>query len=169
MIPIFKSKQRRSAGIAKLGENDCENRPSRNLQSLAVALNSDGISSLNGDVKAFDRLQIVLDRNSSYFEVQIMHGPGKVFRSFQFSFDERLVDNHLCGNVGQVTTLPNLYMLAHRLDSTTKEQSQCAWFVSVEARGWVSMQHGPSGNAEVNAFERLQIVRGRNSSYFGSK
>ena len=23
-------------------------------------------------------------------------------------------------------------------------------------------------NAEVNAFERLQIVRGRNSSYFGS-
>jgi len=24
-------------------------------------------------------------------------------------------------------------------------------------------------NAEVNAFERLQIVRGRNSSYFGSK
>jgi len=43
-------------------------RASRNSPSLAVALNwGIGSSSLKADVKAFDRLQIVRDRNSSYF------------------------------------------------------------------------------------------------------
>jgi hypothetical protein len=39
------------------------------------------------------------------------------------------------------------------------------------ASRWASTEcNGSSSlNAEVNAFERLQIVRGRNSSYFGSK
>jgi len=50
------------------GQNDCENRVSRNSPSFAVALNwGIGSNSLNADVNAFERLQIVLDRNSSYF------------------------------------------------------------------------------------------------------
>ena len=49
-------------------QNDWENRVSMNSPSLAVALNG-GIASscLNADVKAFERLQIVRDRDSSYF------------------------------------------------------------------------------------------------------
>src|SRR6202008_3416839 len=49
------------------GQNDCENRVSRNSPSFAVALNCGmGSSSLNAEVNAFDRLQIVRGRNSSY-------------------------------------------------------------------------------------------------------
>jgi hypothetical protein len=46
-----------------------QERGSRNSPSLAVALNCGmGSSSLNADVKAFERLQIVRGRNSSYFD-----------------------------------------------------------------------------------------------------
>ena len=49
-------------------QNDWENRASRNSPNFAVALNCGiGSSSLNADVNAFDRLQIVRDVNSSYF------------------------------------------------------------------------------------------------------
>ena len=48
-------------------KNGCENRASRNSPNFAVALTRGmGSSSLKADVKAFDRLQIVRDRNSSY-------------------------------------------------------------------------------------------------------
>jgi hypothetical protein len=51
-----------------IGQNDCENLVSKNSPSLAVALNCGiGSSSLNADVKAFERLQIVRAQNSSYF------------------------------------------------------------------------------------------------------
>ena len=49
------------------GQKDCEKRASRNSPSFAVAVNCGmGSSSLNADMKAFDRLRIVLDWNSSY-------------------------------------------------------------------------------------------------------
>ena len=55
------------AGTAKLPQKACEKRASRNSPSFAVALNwGIGSSSLNAEVKAFERLQIVRDRNSSY-------------------------------------------------------------------------------------------------------
>ena len=48
--------------------HDCENRASRNSPSFAVALNRGmGSSSLNAEVNAFERLQIVRGWNSSYF------------------------------------------------------------------------------------------------------
>jgi hypothetical protein len=51
-----------------LPQKACENLASKNSPSFAVALNwGIGSSSLKADVNAFDRLQIVLDRNSSYF------------------------------------------------------------------------------------------------------
>ena len=51
---------------AAYGQNDCENRASKNCPSFAVALNCGmGSSSLNAEVNAFDRLQIVRERNSS--------------------------------------------------------------------------------------------------------
>jgi hypothetical protein len=56
------------AGTAILLQNDCENLASRNVPNLAVALKwGMGSSSLNADVNAFERLQIVRGRNSSYF------------------------------------------------------------------------------------------------------
>jgi hypothetical protein len=49
-------------------QNRREKRASRYWPSLAVALNwGTGSSSLNADVKAFERLHIVRGRNSSYF------------------------------------------------------------------------------------------------------
>src|SRR6266849_4507708 len=49
------------------GQNDCEKRASRNSPSMAVALNCGmGSSSLNAEVNAFERLQIVRGRNSSH-------------------------------------------------------------------------------------------------------
>src|SRR5258708_7759394 len=55
------------AGAARR-QNDFENCASRNSPNLAVALNCGmGSSSLNAEVNAFERLQIVRGRNSSYF------------------------------------------------------------------------------------------------------
>ena len=69
-------------------------------------------------MKAFERLQIVRGRNSSYlgFEVEVMHGSGKVFGIFQLAFHERRVDDHLRGDVGEFATLPGLNLFAHRLE-----------------------------------------------------
>ena len=60
--------ERAAAGRnCRLRQNHCENRASKNSPSLAVALNwGMGSSSLNADVNAFERLQIVRARNSSY-------------------------------------------------------------------------------------------------------
>ena len=50
-----------------VGQNECENLASRNSPSFAVALNCGmGSNSLKADVNAFERLQIVRARNSSY-------------------------------------------------------------------------------------------------------
>src|SRR5437899_6170394 len=49
------------------------------------------------------------------FEVEVMDAPGEMFRRFQFALDERLVDDHLCGDVREFTSLPGLDLLSHRL------------------------------------------------------
>src|SRR5229473_3044349 len=45
-----------------------------------------------------------------------MHRTSHVFRSFQFAFDERLVDNHLGRHVGEFTPFPGLHLLSHGLE-----------------------------------------------------
>jgi hypothetical protein len=45
-----------------------------------------------------------------------MHAAGKVFRSFQSALDEGLVDDHLRGDVRQLTFLPRFHLLPHRLE-----------------------------------------------------
>jgi hypothetical protein len=57
------------------------------------------------------RLELLILR----LEIQIMHRAGKVLGSFQFAFDERLVDNDLGGDVRQFASLPGFPLLAHRL------------------------------------------------------
>jgi hypothetical protein len=102
-----------------LPQNDWENRVSRNSPSFAVALNwGIGSSSLNADVNALERLQIrprpellVL-----WLKVQVVHSTGKMLRSLQFSLHERLIDHHLGGDIGELTRLPGLYLLAHGLE-----------------------------------------------------
>src|SRR5260370_13710604 len=105
------------AGAARR-QNDWENRASRNSPSLAVALNCGmGSSSLNAEVNAFERLQIVRGRNSSYF--------GSKYRSctvrarcwgFEIALDKRLVDDHLRSDVRQFTPLPGFDLLSHGLE-----------------------------------------------------
>ena len=78
---------------------------------MAVALSGMGSSSLNAEVNALESLQMVRGRNSSYFEIQIMHRTGKMFRGFQFA----LVDDHLGSDVCQFTSLLCFDLLSHRL------------------------------------------------------
>ena len=40
----------------------------------------------------------------------------QVFRCFQFAFNERLVDDHLRGDISKFTPLPDLHLLSHRLE-----------------------------------------------------
>src|SRR5271169_8733 len=49
-------------------------------------------------------------------EVEVMHAAGKVFWSFESALDERLVDDHLGGDIRQFTSLPGLHLLSHRLE-----------------------------------------------------
>jgi len=46
-------------------------------------------------------------------EVQIVHGAGKVLGSFESALDECLVDDHLGGDVRQLTFLPGFHLLSH--------------------------------------------------------
>ena len=64
-----------------------------------------------GETPDRSRLEFLVLR----FEVQIMHGPGEVFGSFESALDECLVDDHLGGDVRQFTSLPGFHRLAHRL------------------------------------------------------
>jgi hypothetical protein len=41
---------------------------------------------------------------------------GEVFGSFQLGFDERLINDHLCGDIGQFASLPDFYLSPHRLE-----------------------------------------------------
>ena len=45
-----------------------------------------------------------------------MHGPGKMFRSFQSALDKGLVDDHLGSNIRQITSLLPLHLLSHGLE-----------------------------------------------------
>jgi hypothetical protein len=67
-----------------------------------------GSSSLNAEVNALERLQIVRGRNFfvTRLEVQLVDGAGKVSRSFQFALDERLLDHHLGRDIREFTFLP---------------------------------------------------------------
>jgi hypothetical protein len=46
-------------------------------------------------------------------EVEIMHRPRKVFGSFQFAFDERLINNYFGGDIREFRSLPQLHLLSH--------------------------------------------------------
>jgi hypothetical protein len=97
------------------GQNDCEKRASRNSPSFAAALNCGiGSSSLNADVNAFERLQMVRGVNSSYSVRSRVHGrSGRDVSAFQFAFDECLVDDHFYRDIGQLSSLPRFHLLTH--------------------------------------------------------
>jgi hypothetical protein len=67
-------------------------------------------------MNAFERLQIVRGRNSSYLEVQIMHRAGKMSRRFQVSLHKCFVDDHLGGDICQFTSLLGFHLFSHRLE-----------------------------------------------------
>ena len=75
-----------------------------------------GSISLNADVKAFHRLQIVRGRNSSYFgsKYKSCTVRARCFGASSPAFHERFVDHHLGGDIREFTTLPGLDLLAHR-------------------------------------------------------
>lgn len=45
-----------------------------------------------------------------------MDRSGKMFGSFQFALDERLVDDYLGGDVRQFASLPQFHLLAHQFE-----------------------------------------------------
>src|SRR5260370_10011498 len=47
-----------------------------------------------------------------------MDRPGKMFWSFQFALDKRLVDDNLGRDVSQFTSLPGFHLLSHRLKAS---------------------------------------------------
>src|ERR1700731_396398 len=112
---VASEKEAVGASTAPQARRTREKQVSRNSPSLAVALSGMGSSSLNAEVNALESLQMVRGRNSSYFEIQIMHRTGKMFRGFQFALDKRLVDDHLGSDVCQFTSLLCFDLLSHRL------------------------------------------------------
>jgi hypothetical protein len=62
------------------------------------------------EVKAFEKLQIVRGRNSSYFrlKIEVMHGASKMLRGFELTLDERLVNHNLGCDIRQFTPLPRV-------------------------------------------------------------
>ena len=61
-----------------------------------------GSSSLNADVNALERLQIVSGRKSSLLrlELEVVDGAGKMFGSFQSTLDEGFIYDYFRGDVG---------------------------------------------------------------------
>src|ERR1700677_1392543 len=51
-----------------------------------------------------------------WLEIQVMHRAGQMFGSLELALNERLVDDHFGGDVGQLTSLPGLHLLSHRLE-----------------------------------------------------
>ncbi len=45
-----------------------------------------------------------------------MHAAGEVFWGFESALDERLVDDHLHGDVRQFASLPCFHLLSHRFE-----------------------------------------------------
>jgi len=75
-----------------------------------------GSSSLNADVNAFDRLQIVRAGIPRISPRNKGHEPsGLGAWSFQFPLEESLVDDHLRGHIREFTSLPDFHMFSHRL------------------------------------------------------
>ena len=85
---------------------------------MAVTLNCGmGSSSLNADVKALERLQIVRDWNSSYFgsKLEAMHRAGKMLGNFKLALDKGLVDHNLGSDIREFASLQGFYLLSHGL------------------------------------------------------
>src|SRR5258708_34039144 len=90
----------------------------KNSPSLAVALNCGmGIQFFEcggeriGKTPDRPRLEFLVLR----LKVEVMPAASKVFRSFEFPLDERLLDDHLGRYIRQLTSLPCLHLLPHRL------------------------------------------------------
>jgi TPP-dependent 2-oxoacid decarboxylase len=49
-------------------------------------------------------------------EIKVIHRASQMFRSFQFSLDKGLVDDHLRCDIGQFASLPRLHLLPYRLE-----------------------------------------------------
>lgn len=68
-------------------------------------------------MKTFDRLQIVRDRNSSYFGSNYRSCTlRQMFWSFQPAFDEGLVDDYLSGGISEFTSLPCFHWFSHQFE-----------------------------------------------------
>ena len=115
---------------------------------MAVALNcGTGSSSLNAEVNALERLQMVRGLNSSYFgfKVEVVHAAGTMLGNFQSALDESLVDDHLCCDVRQFTPLPGFHLLSHGLE--------------------VSLHSVDADRDAVDERERLRVLREHRSEY----
>src|SRR5258708_1904737 len=119
-----------------------------------------GSSSLNAEVNALERLQIVRGLTSSYLgsKIQVMHGPGKVFWSFQLALHKRLVDDHLGGDVRQLTPLPGLHLLSHRLEVSLHPVNPDRGAVDERERLRMFREHG-SERSRDNVSEPLMFQR----------
>jgi hypothetical protein len=74
-------------------------------------------NSLNADVNAFDRLQIVRGRNCSYLCSSTGHARAcEMFGGFQFAFHKVLVDNDLRRDIGEFTPVPSIDLLSHQFE-----------------------------------------------------
>jgi hypothetical protein len=60
-----------------------------------------GSSVLNAEPNAFERLQIVRERNSWYLGSKHIYSAGKMLRSFEFILDERFIDTVASFAVGK--------------------------------------------------------------------
>lgn len=116
---VQKQLERSSRPYCSADQDDSENRASRNSPNLAVALNCGmGSCFVNADVTAFERLHIVQRPEFLVLglEVEIMHDASQVFRSFQLSLDKSLVEDNLCRDVRQFTSVPGFHLLPQRVE-----------------------------------------------------
>jgi hypothetical protein len=74
-------------------------------------------------------------------EVQVMHRAGKMSGSFEFTLSERLVDDHLGGDVRQFTSLPGFRLLSHRLEVLLHSVNANRHTIDERARLEVFRQH----------------------------
>jgi len=65
-----------------------------------------------------ERLQIVRDRNPSYFgsKYKFMCSSSKVLRRFELTLHKCLVDDYLGGDAAEFAFLPRFHLLAHGLE-----------------------------------------------------
>ena len=71
-----------------------------------------GSGSLNTDVNACERLQIVRGLNSSYCgDEEVVQPARQVLGRLQFALDERFVNHNLGGDIGESAPLPSFYLV----------------------------------------------------------